>query len=95
MASRDFQFCFPLSNHCLSFTHLIFGDQSSISYISQLELIFCFLCINILMWMILHQIRVVEQGNYHVIVYHVFSGVQHPLISIPFIPYRISGYPVS
>ena len=25
---------------------------------------------------------VVEQGNYHVIVYHVYSGVQHPMISM-------------
>ena len=33
-----------------------------------------------------HPIRVVEQGNYHVIVYLVYSGVQHPLISMLFIP---------
>ena len=29
-----------------------------------------------------HPIRVVEQGNYHVIVYHVYPGVQHPMISM-------------
>ena len=33
-----------------------------------------------------HPIRVVERGNYHVIVYHVYSGVQHPMISMLFIP---------
>ena len=27
-----------------------------------------------------HPIRVVEQGNYHVIVYYVYSGVQHPMV---------------
>ena len=34
----------------------------------------------------IHPIRVEEEGNYHVIVYHVYSGVQHPMISILFIP---------
>ena len=33
-----------------------------------------------------HSIRVAEQGNYHVIVYHVYSGEQHPMISMLFIP---------
>ena len=42
-----------------------------------------------------HPIRVVEQGNYHVIVYHVYSGVQYPMISMLFIPYRISEYSLS
>ena len=40
-----------------------------------------------------HPIRVVEQGYYHVIVYHVYSGVQHPMISMLFIQWRISKYP--
>ena len=33
-----------------------------------------------------HPIRVVEQGNYHVIVHHVYSGVQNPMISMLLIP---------
>ena len=33
-----------------------------------------------------HPIRVVEEGNYHVIVCNVYSGVQHPMISMLFIP---------
>ena len=33
-----------------------------------------------------HPIRVVEQGNYHVIVVTKCSGVQHPMISMLFIP---------
>ena len=45
--------------------------------------------------LIFHPIRVVEQGNYHVIVYHVYSGVQHPMISMLSILYRISEYPLS
>ena len=31
---------------------------------------------------ILHPIRLVEQGDYHVIVLTKYSGVQHPTISI-------------
>ena len=42
-----------------------------------------------------HPIRVVEQGDYHVIVVTEYSGVQHPMISMLFIPYRISEYPLS
>ena len=34
----------------------------------------------------LNLIRVEEQGNYHVIVYYVYSGVQHHMISMLFIP---------
>ena len=33
-----------------------------------------------------HPIRVLEQGNYHGIVYHEYSGVQLPIISMLFIP---------
>ena len=33
-----------------------------------------------------HPIRVEEQGNYHGIVYHVYSGVPHPMVSMLFIP---------
>ena len=33
----------------------------------------------------LQPIRVVEQGNYHVIVFTQCSGVQHPMISMLFI----------
>ena len=39
-------------------------------------------------WVTFHPVRV-EQGNYHVNVYHVYSGVQHPMISMLFIPRRI------
>ena len=35
---------------------------------------------------LVHPIRLVEQGYYHVTVYHVYSGVQHPIISMLFIP---------
>ena len=46
---------------------------------SNKNLFLCFpLCMN--------PIRVVEQGNYQVIVYHMYSGVQHPMISMMFIP---------
>ena len=31
---------------------------------------------------LMHPIRVVEQGNYHVRVYQVYSGEQHPMICI-------------
>ena len=34
-------------------------------------------------------------GNYHVILYHVYFGVQRPMISMLFIPLRISEYPLS
>ena len=34
----------------------------------------------------IHPIRVVKQINYHVIVYHVYSEVQHPMTSVLFIP---------
>ena len=34
----------------------------------------------------IHPIRVVKQGNYHVIVVTECSGVQHPMISMLFIP---------
>ena len=34
--------------------------------------------------LVYHPIRVVEQGNYHVIVVIGCSGVQHPMISMPF-----------
>ena len=34
----------------------------------------------------IHPIRVIEQGNYHVIVVTEYSGVQHPMISMVFIP---------
>ena len=40
-------------------------------------------------------IRVVEQGNYHVIVVIECSGEQHPMISMLFIPYRMSEFPLS
>ena len=42
-----------------------------------------------------HPIGVVEQGNYHMNVVFECSGVQHPIISMLFIPYRISEYPLS
>ena len=42
-----------------------------------------------------HPIKMVEQGIYHVIVVIECSGVQHPLISMLFIPYRLSEYPLS
>ena len=32
-----------------------------------------------------HPISVVDHGNYHVIVYYVYSGVQHLMISMLFI----------
>ena len=46
---------------------------------------------NLLSWSS-HPIRVVQQGNNHVIVVIESSGVQRPML---FIPYRISGYPLS
>ena len=42
-----------------------------------------------------HPIRILEQGNYHVIVVTDCSGVQHPMISMLFVPQRISEYPLS
>ena len=39
-----------------------------------------------------HPIRVAEQGNYHVIVLIEYPGVQHPMISMLFIPYRKSEH---
>ena len=46
-------------------------------------------------WMVTrHPIRVVEQGNYHVIVYHVYSGVQYSMISKLFISYGRAAKPI-
>ena len=46
-------------------------------------------------WITNQSIRVVEQGNYHVIVVNECSCVQDPMISMLFIPYRISEYLLS
>ena len=51
--------------------------------------------INVILVDMLHPIRVVEQGDYHVIVVIECSRVQHPMKSMLFIPYRISEYPLS
>ena len=45
--------------------------------------------------MVLHPTWVIKQGNYHVIVVTKCSGVQHPMISMLFIPLRISAYHLS
>ena len=42
-----------------------------------------------------HPIRVVEQGNYHVIVVIECSWIHHLMMSMLFIPYIISEYPLS